>query len=348
MDFNMEQVSVDKIINHALRRCGLTTPQNEPEIILLAKDNLEYTLLDMNNKGVPIYLVQKVLQGFQPQKWIYNLPTDTYDIFNTNWRQFNQVNAVASGGVDPQFLTDSNWHTWGYTTDQFTLLSSQPIYFDNFGLCFFEQQTVQLKLEVTLDFLTWTEVISYPLQTYTDGQWIWYDMDNPLYGVAMRVTTVTGATLSLRGFVSGDPNSAYEQATAKMNRDDFFSLPQKGIIGSPINYYFQKTITPQLQLWQSPPQSNCFNWLYVMYVLKAPIAENMSLPASIQTPKWYVDSIIWGLAAKMAWELPNVSPERVNMLMQQKDAAIELAGSANADSSNINLIGNSIAAYTRI
>lgn len=343
-----DSITVEKVINHAARRCGVTTPTLEPEQLDMAKNNLMFTLLDLNNRGVPIYQVEQMLLGFTPNTWEYTLSRDVYDITNVNWRQLNKVEVLATGGIDPEFINDTDWHSYGITTDQFTITSNVEQWISGYGINFFDNNFVAFDIEYSLDDIEWTVYKSYPLASYANQQWIWVDIETPLYGVSLRIRLTEGDELKLRSFQMLNNNSIYEVVASRMNRDDFMSLPQKGIIGSPWNWYFQKTIDPVLMTWQSLPESQCFNGLYHMYYIQAPVYEKMSLPTRLQVPLWYVDAIIWTLASKMAWELPNATPERVQVLEAKASQAMNQAEAANADMGPINVLGAVVSQYQRL
>ena len=343
----MEKISIDKIINHAVRRCGQTTPTLEPEQLEMAKQNLKYTLLDLNNRGVPIYLVEQTLMGFNPQKWEYTLPRDVYDITNINWRTVGFIQTVATGGIDPELITEQNWFSWGVTSTDFTLTAAQSYFFDGYGICFKGNQVVGFRIEATEDDINWVIIKDYKTAPRVDGEWIWEDIATPVHGFRMRLVVTSGNEISLRFFQPTNPTSSFEKVVTRMNRDDFFSQPQKGIIGSPWNWYLQKTIDPKLMMWQSPTETNVFTWLYHIYYIKTPNDDKMNLPAEIQVPMWYVDAITWGLAAKMIWELPGSSKDLIGALQQQATQAINQAEASNSDMAPINLIGSVLGQYNR-
>jgi len=342
-----EVISIDKIISHAVRRCGVTSPTLTPEQIDMAKNNLRFTLMDLHNRGIPIYRVESTFLGFKPYKWEYTLPQDVYDITNINWRRVSFLPSLATGGIDPEFLGMQDWNTWGETTDKFTLTTSQVFFYDGYGLCFKGNQTVSFDIENSIDGINWNIIKSYPLALYEDGQWIWEELGTPTEGNQIRLTLKNGDKISLRFWQITQPTSSFEQVVTRMNRDDFFSQPQKGIIGSPWNWYLQKTVDPVLMLWQSPAESNVFSWIYHIYYIKAPNFDKLSLPSNIQVPLWFVDGIIWKLASRMAWELPQIDRANINLLEQKAEQALNETEASNSDLSGTSLIGNVLSAYTR-
>ena len=626
------------MIDSAVMRCGTPTSMTTPEFIMRAKEALSFTLLDLLNRGVPIFMVKRMIQGLEPAKWKYNLDESTYDIFDLNWRQYNHNIMTPSGGYNPVALQDYNWYTFATATeDYFTLSQPQPTYINYFGLNSFNNVTASFVIEATqaandervnwLDypidvaadwisvafgngiyvaiafnsslvavadpvnlvwqvydtgivqnwtkikwtgqyflavaegsdlaiktvdgvnwqeenllasgfwtdivtdeqgkiiiidsnsngylytdnfgiswnalsfpivanwvagasngmqfvvisgignqalfsydginwnettlpyeqrwssvcfgengyiavcndvtnqiaisvdgqtwkpnavpiaagfnsityanqkyvivapdtnlalfsydgalwqtsylpegvdwvavagsvngfvacgngdttaalgsdqFVKWVTLAAYDNHVFIDGEWLWVDLDNSILTNLVRIRILNSSDdVQLRGFYVGSLQNVYEIVCAKMNRDDFFSFPNKGMYGSPLNYYFYKGTVPQLQLWQSATEGNCFKWAISTYILKSPTLDlNLPLPLP-DVPQWYIDGIIWLLASKLCFEVPDVSPERVNMLQQMADKFVNQMEASNSDTSTINLIGAGLSQYSR-
>lgn len=343
------QITVAKIIDNAIQKCGLITPSETPENIMRAKEGLMFVLLDMFNRGVPIFGVTPLIMGLEPEKYIYDMDPTIMDIFDLNWRQYHHIQTTPSGGTAPLNLQDYNWNTYATTSTNFTLtLTNPPIYFSYFGIVGFRTQTVSFVIEVAISAMldTWQTIETYTNYVLEDGIWLWNDISTPVQGYAMRLRLTGGGTISLRGFFTGNRQAIYEQPAAKMNRDDFFYYPTKGINGIPINYYFQKTTTPQLQLWQGANGSNLFNWALSLYVFKTTDLE-LHLPLLLNVPEWYYEGIEWNLAAKIMYMLPNVDPGRMEMIKNESMRLMNEMEASNSDTSSLNLIGNITAPYQR-
>ena len=194
----------------------------------------------------------------------------------------------------------------------------------------------------------WATLSTYEDYDFIDGKALWVDLQNSYLTNLVRIRfSNTYKDVQLRGFFVGNLQRAFEIVCAKMNRDDFFAFPNKGLLGSPINYYFYKGTVPQIQLWQSATEANCFRWALSLYKLETPSLElNMPLPLA-DTPAWYIDGIIWLLASKLAFEIPEVTPERINMLQGMADKFVNQMEASNSDSSPISLIGAALGQYNR-
>ena len=197
----------------------------------------------------------------------------------------------------------------------------------------------------TESFVQWQILQTYTDYVMPDGEWTWVDIETPAQSVAVRLRLTAPNTLSLRGFYDGNRLAAYEQPIAKMNRDDFFSFPVKGISGPPLNYYFLKDTNPQLQLWQTADNLNCSKWLLSMYVMRMPEID-LSLPLDLPIPEWYLDCIIWSVASKIMYQIPGIELARMQMIQEESRRSMSQTEASNSDTSPINLLGNAIAPYT--
>lgn len=347
------EITVAQLIENAVQKCGISTVNQTPQFIIRAKQNLYFVLLDMFNRGVPIFGVTPLLMGLEPDKWIYDMDKRTMDIFNLNWRQYNHFVMTPSGGTNPENLEDYDWNTTSNTTTQFLLslpgTNPDAVYFAYWGIASARDQVVSFEIQIQVDanVPTWETVASFEDYELLEGQWIWKDLLTPKLGFGIRlVLGQHSSSITLRGFFTGDRNSIYEQPAAKMNRDNFFMLPAKGINGIPINYYFQKTNIPQLQLWQSTRGATLFRWCLSLYVLEVPDLE-LKLPLSLEVPDWYYDGIEWNLAAKLIYMLPGSDATRREEVKAEALRMMNEMEASNSDTSNIQLLGNILSGYQR-
>jgi hypothetical protein len=340
-------ITVAQLLDHAIRICGKSTSELTPEMIRFSKENLLLSLMELNNRGIPIWALEDRVLGFEPLKWKYFLPPDVIDIFDLNWRTMNHAIVSPSGGptaVDTQYLTDYEWFSYATTSDYFLLTGNTVEIYDYFGLFFYGEQTVTLTFSASTDGINYVPITTYPTTTYTDGFSIWYDFMTPFQGSYLKVSVAPGETLSSRGFYTGYTGLGREIPIAKMNRDDFFAYPSKGIQGTPINYYFKKTVPPEIWFWQSPNSAQVFNWSIHYYTYDT-IDQFVSMPNAIKVPVWFIDCIKFTLATKMSWELPGVDPELRNGIAAQADRLVNIAEFNNSDDSNINLLGAVLVPY---
>ena len=93
----------------------------------------------------------------------------------------------------------------------------------------------------------------------------------------------------------------------QFNRDEYTTQPNKQFSG-PIstNYYYDKTIAPTITLW---PVSNS-GYSHLSIWRHRFVQDVGTLTQEIEVPQMWMESIIWLLASRLVYELPNVDPAR--------------------------------------
>lgn len=112
-------LSISDVISSAARRCGVSDGFITPEIVKNSKQNLFWTLMEVNSKGSPIFTLDKQILGLNLNQVAYPLSDYTYNVKYANWRQTQMLNYTCEGGVDPEFLIDKNYYSFASTTDNF-------------------------------------------------------------------------------------------------------------------------------------------------------------------------------------------------------------------------------------
>lgn len=224
----------------------------------------------------------------------------------------------------------STWSTMGYGGGTFITGSSSGI----------------LTAITSLTYVEWSTIATYENYDLLDGIWNWVELKTPPLCNNIRLRLTDSGSISLRGFFIGNLRSSYNQPCAKMNRDDYFSFSVPGVEGTPVNYFFLRDTIPQLRIWQSAKGANLFKWAMVLYVFEFPDID-YSLPQILPIPAWYLDAIQWGIAEKIMDMIPGVATEIKQNIQLQAARSMREAQYSNSDSSPIDLVGNSIAAYQR-
>lgn len=128
-----------------------------------------------------------------------------------------------------------------------------------------------------------------------------------------------------------------------LNRDDYTSLPNKSQQSAiPVNYWFEKLVKPQITLWPVPNDSSKHLSVY-RYRQVQDIGD---MTKELEIPVRWLEAICWQLALRLAFELPNVTAERLQAVMQMAQTmTIEVEG-GETDSAPAYFAPN-IACYTR-
>lgn len=110
----------------------------------------------------------------------------------------------------------------------------------------------------------------------------------------------------------GVPNDIMIQA---ISRAEYAAIPNKTTQGQrPFQYYFQRTATPSLFLWQVPNNNNVTLYYYRMKIQQ----DAGAFTNTLDTNNRWMEAIAAGLAMKLATKF---APDRLAMLIPQYEAA---------------------------
>ena len=128
-----------------------------------------------------------------------------------------------------------------------------------------------------------------------------------------------------------------------LNRDDFASLPNKAQASAvPVNYWFEKLREPRITLWPTPSDSTRYLILYRY----RQIQDIGDFTNEIEIPARWLEAICWHLALRLAFELPQVTAERLTAVQQMASAmTIEVEG-GETDGAPVYIAPN-LRGYTR-
>ena len=100
-----------------------------------------------------------------------------------------------------------------------------------------------------------------------------------------------------------------------ISRAEYAALPNKAQLGQrPFQYYFQRTITPSLFIWQAPQNAGVRLYYYRMKIQQ----DAGSFTDSMDAPNRWMEAIASGLAAKLAVKF---APDRLSFLQGLADQA---------------------------
>lgn len=336
-------VTIDNIISMALLKIGLTDSHNTPAIIQYSKDNLQFILADLLNKGVPLFSIKRTVLGLNKNQIEYVLPNTVYDIENSQWRSTNVIGCLPSGGIDSiNLIQRADYYAYAETTDFFRMDFDQelaPQLVSTIGLFFFGQNDVTLTIEATYDYGdNWDILDQLPKATYNDGQWVWLEYVKPQKYTGIRVSVANGETLRLRYIYPATLTNCTELPMTPMSRDTYSSYPMKYTPQQPLLYYFNKQINPIYTLWGVP--TNYYDWQCVLRV-KNQIAAPTLLSSKVEVPIWHQEAIVISLACRLVHIVQGADKTLYPILQQDMANAIANSQAANNDLSPTNI-------YTKI
>lgn len=338
---------IDEIISHAIRRCKVAPATVDAEMLEVARNNLYLLTSSLANQGYPLWCLEKKIFGPTEAQTQLTLPVGTVDIENANVREVTRPTGTAAssagGAADNAFdgtLTTACTQTAADGNISLTYASDQQIV--NVGIMSNATQAYTLVFERSNDAgATWATALSVSAQSYTAGEWYYFDLDaQPDDTDAFRVRETGGAILNVTQLVFG--TSPAEIPMARLNKDDYFNYNNKTSAGKPLQYWMQRLRSqPIMTLWPAPNTG-----FYQIVVLRhRHIMDPGIFTNEIDMPQRWYDAVVWGLASVMAVELPEVKGEIMSYVDQRYRRALYEAQTEERDNSTIKY-GPNISIYT--
>lgn len=323
----MTVIDTVKVLDHAVRRCGLSPSTLTPEQIDTALENLYLILTSIVNRGVNLWCVEEQILGLQVNQSAYQLPVGTIDVLSANYRTGAQLA-----------------YTKAQTNSTYTATFDVATPVKTLGMVFSDTRVLNLVLEASNDGTSWSAVKTLPQFTAFAGTWYWWDIDPSFATPYFRIReTVADTTTVAVAFVSVIlMQDVYERPLSPMSRDTYTSLSNKNMAGTPVQYMFDKQINPVLNLWLVPNDV----YGHVVIIRQRYIQDVGSLQDKLEIPERWFDAIIWGLARHCAFELPSVDEKRMELCVAMAQKSLEEAEDGETDGSPIYIQPN-ISPYTK-
>lgn len=341
--------STRNVVDHALRRCKIPTPKVTPEMQQIATDNLYLMLSALSNKGNLLWCQEKIIMGLVQGQIQYPTPVGTIDVQDANIRLTRRLegfaastSGVAAAAFDDDYATACSQAapngsiTLTFTDGLVDVTTFGILPNGNITLVFIVQYSAD-------DGLTWTTIDTQPSTTYTDQRWSWFDLDPKVQATDFRIVATGNTTLDLREFYIG--NNPSEIPLARLNRDDYFNLPNKMFSGRPLQYWCDRQVSsPVLWLW--PACNLASRNQQIVLVRKRHIMDVGSLQEEIEVPQRWQEGIIWCLAWRCALEIPEVDPAIIQLIQPSAEQAQKDVLNEENDRSTVRWLPD-ISPYTR-
>lgn len=345
------KVNVDQLISYAFRDAGKLAEEITPEYIEAGKQALFYNLQNLSNLGVNLWLLENMLLGAQTDQQILTLPKTVIDIREANWVYVQNMQPTAALPLDnsesPNLFSQSldnhatstvskNWFGAAYSPDQRVFYVGFNAYVAGNGTA-----TYNFVYETSDDGITWRTQQVLPETTLSDSQWAYFNVNitQPFAYYRLRETVAT--TFSLRQIVFSQSQQVIP--LARLNRDDYWNLPNKQFPSvRSLQYWFDRTIEPSMYLWPVP--NNDFQMFQL--IVENQMEDVGSLTNELYIPDRWLPSVQASLSHKLAMQLPNVDPTKIEYLERYADKLFLQASDEERDKSPIYFQPN-ISYYTR-
>jgi len=315
--------NTDRVLRAAVRRAKVPAAQLSSEDWAIAQDELYLLLSSLSNMGVPLWCITKVILPLYEGVGAVTMPLGVIDTLNQNFRRLQEVT-----GTDTDTATA---HKVQFASA--TFVTSVGI--------LWSATSVPVSFERSDDGVTW-ETIQTETPLAVTGEWTWYDLQSSVAAVYFRVTATSGTLGFSRIYLGNNP---IEIPLARLNQDDYTSLPNKTFQSSqPLQFWFDRTVRyPVMNMWPVP--NAAAGVCQVVAWVHRHIMDTGTLTQEIEVPQRWYDAIVAGLAARLARELVQVDAAIIPQLDSDSAVATAAAWGEERDNSPTKWAPN-IAMYT--
>ena len=321
--YDKTKISVDQLISYAYRDAGKQTEEMTPEYVNAGKQALFYVLQNSVNRGINIWLQQFVVLGAQTNQQILSMPESTVDVLEANWiyivnPAIAESYPIDNPGAPALFDQSGNANLNEYATSTLTenyfgvsYANQTRIFYVGFNAyCPDTTATYSLDLQVSNDGVTWDTWQSCPTVTLNDQEWSYISVNNTQQFYYYRlVNRVSGTVFSLRAIQFAQSQQSIPMA--RLNRTDYFSLPNKQFPSQrTLQYWFNRQIDPQMYLWPVPNN----NYQVFQMIIEMQPQDVGDLSNQLYLPDRVVPYIQAALSHKLSMQLPGVDLTRVMYL----------------------------------
>jgi len=341
-------INVQTLIDHGARRCGKLAEELTSEQVLSARQSLYFLLSDLGNRGIQFWTITKKVIGLTPDKYIYDLPKGSIDLWNTLYRTMSRPSgsytSSAGGVVANAYDGDVDTICTQTSTNGNIAVNygvSNPVYIGSIGLLPASTGTWSIIYEYSIDGITWKTLVDLGSVAVVDNEWIWTDIVAGQTVSYYRCRVYNGTTLSVRELYFG--NNSLEVQMSSLNRDDYTNLPNKDFTANqPYQYWYNRQIpNPQIYIWPVP--STAFVQMTCWYSRQ--IDDVGALTDELEIPQRWYEAVQMMLAHKMSLELPQVAMDRIGYLEKMAEKHLYIAEQEERDRSPIYWAPN-ISVYT--
>jgi hypothetical protein len=337
-----------KVIDHAYRECRMPPQSLGAEMIDVAKDKLYLLLSSLANKGAPLWCQTRDILPLYQGNPVIPCDVGAVDVLNANIRTLQRASGVYtfSSGNDADYAFDGDLST--ATTNSGVAGYIKGVFVDgvqptSFGILPGATGTWDIAIQYSDDDITYTTAYANTTLAAVDSEWFWVDVASLPSAVYWKIQAGAATTLSVREFVIG--YNPTEIPIARLNKDDYFYLPNKTLQGSPVQYWLDRQYNViNLNIWPAPDSSSTFKQLIVL--THRHIMDVGTLGQSLEIPQRWYRAVVLGLAADLIRVTPEANADLLPSIRADAKEALAEAWAEERDKSPTMLSPN-ISMYTR-
>jgi hypothetical protein len=326
--FSNIKVDTRTFIDRAYGALKLRPQQITAEMQQIGLDMINLVQQDLVNDAMPLWTLRKTLLSIVQGQSRYQLPTATNDVNSTFYRTMFNITANAVVTVSPASIL--------FQFPQASIVSTANVTFP--------AGSFPITIQTSPDGINWTTVYTSDIydNAANGSPTVWYDPF--INNAAVYWQIIPSLTSPVNGTVITPPNtmtgcSAQVYNTPsdimmyRMNRDDFFQLPNKAFPGRPLQYRLDRQITPTLETWPTPDLTSSQNvlvcWRQRMIMDTGSLQQTLEIP-----PRWYLP-LLYRVASELAFCTPEADADVASMVQGKADAMMRKAWGEERDKSPI-------------
>ena len=345
--YDFQSLDNDDLILECFERIGMSGEQLVPMHLQSARRSLNFLLLDWISKNINLWTINKLYLPLNTGQSTYTLETSITDVLQVNIRTFTrQLNGTAQTNTAATYNNGGGGTAANAFDNDFTTACTQTVADGNisysYGTGVYQTITFigvrtnvsgdyNLVVEYSNDNANWSTLNvdwTHPY-SYTAGITRWADVITPVSATTYRIREIGGATLNIQEIYF--TNNTIDLKISPVSRDTYLSFSQKFLQTRPSTYYFDKSLTPVLNIWPTPTSDYLvlqYSFIRTMYDA-GEFFNTVSVPAKMYP----------ALAAGLTWMLARkYNPEIVDAMKAEYDEAFTLATAK--DSENVDLSMN--------
>lgn len=339
------QFPTRKVCDHAFRRCRVPAELITSENLQVALDLLFLLMSELVSEGIPLWCIEKQLLAMYEGSTEVTCPTGTVDVLNLQIRQLQRLTGTTTSSEGTaDFATDSEVDTACTQVaagGNITVTFSSQTQISNLGILPNATGTWNIAVQTSPDGVTWTSVYSNTTFAAVNGEWQWidlYDVSTVQGGLAVsdalavRLIATAPTVLNVREFVVA--NNPSEIPMARINKDDYQSLPDKAFQGRPVQYWLDiQRDAPVIRLW--PAVQLQYTFYQLVLTRKRYLMDVGTLTETLDFPQRWFEAVVAELAARLAMEIQEVDVNLIPVLRGAADRAMQTAWTGEEDSSPV-------------
>ena len=308
----------DDLILECFERIGIAGEQLVPVQMNSARRSLNLLLLDWLSKSLNLWTLKIGYLSLESGQCKYLMESSTIDIFQINLRQFTRVlNGIPKsntletsdglgGGTVANAFIESNSSCTQLAENGNISYSFEGNKFNtiNFiGVKSNVDREYSFNVEYSNDGVTWELLMEIPLQSFTKGTTIWFDVERAILAKEIRLRLTNDVILDVQEIYF--TNNIVDLNLSKVSRNSYLSFSQKFTQGRPTCYYFDKQIEPILNIWQSPAAT----YKVLQYSFIRVMKDIKGFYDVADVPSRLFPALTWGLTWMLAVKYnPEIAP----------------------------------------